>query len=63
MAGSADVILEFTREGAYVRVTAFDPATLTEVAIVGAANAPRAHLERIVLAKLDRVLGGARKGS
>ena len=46
------VIIEFTTQGAYVRVSAFDPATLTEVTIVGAANAPRAHLETIVIRKL-----------
>ena len=46
------VIIEYAAQGAYVRVSAFDPATMTEVTIVGAANAPRAHLEMIVLRKL-----------
>ncbi|MEX2647781.1 MAG: hypothetical protein WD673_02060 [Alphaproteobacteria bacterium] len=50
------VIIEFIAQGAYVRVTAFDPATMTEVAMVGATAAPRALLERTVLAKLDYVL-------
>jgi hypothetical protein len=59
-ADTQDVIIEVVAQGAWVRVTAFDPATMTEVAIVGPARAPRAQLERTVLAKLDYVI--ARKG-
>jgi hypothetical protein len=55
-AADEDVIIEMVPQGAYVRVSAFDPATLTEVYIVGAAAAGRAHLERLVLRKLDRMI-------
>ncbi len=53
------VIIEYAPQGAYVRVSAFDPRTLTEVSIVGDARAPKAHLEAIVLRKLKRMLAVA----
>jgi len=50
-----------------VRVSAFDPRTLAEVYIVGAAAAGHAILERMVLRRLDWVLarkrGWARVGT
>ncbi len=51
-----DVIVEFHRVGHAVKVSAFDPATLTEVSIVGAANMTEAQLTQAVLRKLDYVL-------
>lgn len=56
----SDVIVEFQPQGAYVRVSAFDPASMTEVSIVGAAAAGHAILERMVLKKLDWVLARKR---
>jgi hypothetical protein len=55
-----DVIIEYAPQGAYVRVSAFDPRTLTEVSIVGAASAGHAILERMVLRKLDWVMARKR---
>ena len=55
-AADEGVIIEMVPQGAYVRVSAFDPATLTEVSIVGAACAGHVQLERMVLRKLDWVL-------
>lgn len=59
-AADEGVIIEMVPQGAYVRVSAFDPATMTEVSIVGAASAGQAHLERMVLRKLDWVLAKRR---
>lgn len=56
MPESAAVIIKFATQGAYVRVSAFDPASMTEVTIVGAANAPRAYLETLVLRQLERTI-------
>ncbi len=51
-----NVILEFIPVGAYVRVSAMDTATLTEVTISGDANASEGVLRRTALKKLDYVL-------
>ena len=51
-----DVIVEFTKQGNVVRVTAFDAATLVEACIVGPASAGEAALERAALRKLAYVL-------
>lgn len=51
-----DVIFEFIPSGAYVRVSAMDTATLTEIVITGAANAPRDMLEQNALKRLEYVL-------
>jgi hypothetical protein len=59
MVGEADpdgVILEFVRLGALVRVSALDPASLTEVVLQGPAAAGEAALRRAVLRKLAYVL-------
>ena len=49
-------IIEFYQVGAYVKVSAVDPATLTEVCIVGDPLAGEAVLEQTVLRKLAYVL-------
>jgi hypothetical protein len=54
------VILEFVRLGALVRVSAMDPASLTEVVLQGPAAAGEAALRRAALRKLAYVL--ARRG-
>ena len=51
-----DVIVELFAVGAYVKVSAMDPATLTEVSIVGDPNAGEAALKRAALRKLEYVL-------
>jgi hypothetical protein len=51
-----EVLLEFQRVGSYMKATAMDAATLTEVSVVGPANHSQEMLRRTVLAKLDYVL-------
>ena len=51
-----EIIIEFHRIGGSVKVSAMDPATLTEVSIVGPANAGEETLKRNVLRKLEYVL-------
>ena len=56
--GSGDrdeIIVEFTRTGAWLRCAAVHVATGIEVSAVGPAAEPRA-LERIAVAKLKRAL-------
>ncbi len=52
----ASIILEFTRVGAAIRVTAMDPATLTEVVVQGPVAGGEAALRRAALRKLAYVL-------
>jgi hypothetical protein len=54
-------IIEFHRIGNAVKVTAMDPATLTEVSIVGAPAAGDTELTRLVVRKLEYVL--AKRGT
>lgn len=51
-----DIIIEFHRIGSSVKVSAMDPSTLTEVSIVGPANAGEEILKHNVLRKLEFVL-------
>jgi hypothetical protein len=57
------VILEFVRLGALVRVSAMDPASLTEVVLQGPAAAGEAALRRAALRKLAYVLARQRAGA
>ncbi len=50
------IIIEFHRVGRSVKVTAIDPITLTEVSIVGPANAGDTLLSRNAVRKLKYVL-------
>ncbi|MEM1139359.1 MAG: serine hydroxymethyltransferase [Pseudomonadota bacterium] len=52
-----EVLFEFTPVGDYVKVVAVDPASGTEVAMVGAASATQGELERAALKKLEYRLG------
>lgn len=54
--GEDDIIIEFRRIGASVKVSAIDPKTLTEVSIVGPATASEDELTRTALRKLEYVL-------
>ena len=51
-----EALIEFQRVGMYMKATAMDPETLTEVSVVGPANHSQEQLRRTVLAKLDYVL-------
>ena len=51
-----EVLLEFRRIGNYVKATAMDPETMTEVSVVGPANGAQEMLRRTALAKLDYML-------
>ena len=57
MAKRGEVIIEFYRVGAFVKVSAVDTATLTEVSIVGDPACGEETLKRAVLQKLEYVLG------
>ena len=50
------VIFEFQQMGAYVKVSAIDPVSMVEISIVGAANAPRQHLQIIAMNKLKAAI-------
>jgi hypothetical protein len=54
-------IIEFHRVGNAVKVTAMDPATLTEVSIVGAPSVSDTELTRLAVRKLEYVL--AKRGT
>jgi hypothetical protein len=56
MSETDNYIIEFTQIGGSVKVTAFDPRTLTEVTIVGAANYSQEFLTRQVVKKLEFML-------
>ena len=56
-----DVLLEFLRLGATVKVTAIDPKSLVEVSIVGPSSAGEAALRRVAIDKLRYVLGRREK--
>jgi hypothetical protein len=56
MANEQGYIIEFHRIGNAVKVSAIDPATLTEVSLVGAPAVGEAELTRLVVRKLEYVL-------
>lgn len=51
-----EVIIEFFPIGQYVKVSAMDASSLTEVSIQGPANAPEEVLKRNALKRLEYVL-------
>ena len=55
--GQGEVLFEYVRVGAQMRVSAIDSRTGTEVVIVAPANAPRHQIQQVALAKLRRKLG------
>jgi hypothetical protein len=61
MSGLREVLFEFYRIGAYVKVSAVDPVTTIEVQIVGPAGAGRDSLEALAVRKLKRAIK-ARRG-
>ena len=52
----SEVLFEFVELGRYVKVTALDPISMVEVAIVGDRNYKREMLKRAALQKLRYVL-------
>ncbi len=60
-----DIIIEFHPQGSFVKVSAMDPASLTEVSIVGDPARGEPYLKQLVLQKLRYVLAkeGRTKGS
>ena len=54
--GPGEVLFEYVRVGAQMRVSAIDPKTGTEVVIVAPANAPRHQVQQVAMAKLRRRL-------
>ncbi len=58
-----EVIIEIRQVGAYVKVSAIDPVTNTEVAIVGPARTNRAVLRAAAVRKLRYVLEKQRGGA
>ena len=55
------VIIEFVKVGAYVKVSAIDPATRVEVSIVGDPSMSQSILERTAVQKLNYVLTKRKK--
>jgi hypothetical protein len=56
ISSSREVIFEFHPIGAFVKVTAMDIESLTEISIQGPANAPEETLKRNALKRLEYVL-------
>ena len=54
-------IVECIYRGRYVKVSAVDPVTATEVSIVGDAMRTRKELERVAVQKLEYVLAKNRQ--
>jgi hypothetical protein len=61
MSDDQGYIIEFHRVGNAVKVSAMDPATLTEVSIVGALGIGDTELTRLAVRKLEYVL--AKRGT
>ena len=51
-----EYLFEFSWVGAYVKVSAIDPETNTEVSIVGDSNTTEAELKRVAINKLEYVI-------
>ncbi len=60
MTGEQGYIIEFHRVGNAVKVSAIDPATLTEVSIIGAPSVSDAELTRLAIRKLEYMLAKRR---
>ncbi len=61
MSRLGDIIIEFHQVGAYVKVSAIDTATYTEVSIVGDPTRGEEALKRAAIRKLEYVLERHRK--
>ncbi len=56
MPARQEILIEFRRVGAYIKVSAVDPVTLTEVAIVGDPARGEAALKQAAVRKLEYVM-------
>lgn len=56
-----EIIYEFTGRGRFVRVTAMDPATLTEIVLVGDPTRGEEALKAAARRKLEYVLARRRE--
>ena len=56
MTRQRETIFEFHRIGAYMRVTAMDTKTLTEVTVSGPASASQEQLKSVAMRKLAYVI-------
>ena len=54
--GNREVLLEFQTLGDYVRVSAIDPVSNTEITLVGSRRASERELTRLAVRKLEYVL-------
>ena len=61
MSRRGDVIIEFHQVGGYVKVSAVDTATYTEVSIVGDPTRSEDALKRAAIRKLEYILERDRK--
>lgn len=46
-------IIEKKAYGKFIKVSAIDPTTLSEVSITGSINAPKEYLEKMAIQKLE----------
>lgn len=58
-----EVLFEFLRVGNYMKVVAIDPATGTEVSVLGPASGSRELLKRTALGKLRYVIEKSNSGA
>ncbi len=58
MSDQGEIIVEFVRNGPYVKCSAIHVATGREVSAMGPVNEPKA-VERVAIAKLKRALSSA----
>ena len=56
-----EYLFEFNLVGAYVKVSAIDPITNTEVSIVGDTNLSKSELKRVAIKKLEYVMNKDKK--
>ncbi len=51
-----EYIIEFYQLGGSIKVTAFDPLTMTEAVIIGASGATKQQLAELAIRKLNYVI-------
>lgn len=51
------IIVEYVVHGSSVKVTAFDPVTLTEATVIAPANLSQQDMAKLAVRKLEYVLG------
>jgi ribosomal protein S6 len=56
-------IVEFAQHGRSIKVTAFDPQTLTEASVVGAQGATKQQLAELAIRKLRYVIEKNKQGN